>query len=85
MYTIQIRKKALREIKNISPPYRLNIIEAINNLANNPRPHGCKKLKAEEELYRIRISDYRVVYSIEDQIKIVEVTKVGHRRDIYNI
>jgi len=85
MYIIQIRKKALKEIKDISPPYKQNIINAINNLADNPRPQGCKKLKGEEELYRIRIGDYRVVYSIEDKIKIVEIIRVEHRKDIYKL
>ncbi len=42
-----------------------------------------QKLKGDEELYRIRIGDYRVVYTIEDKVQIVEVTKVGHRKDVY--
>lgn len=53
-------------------------------LANNPRPIGSKKLKgASENLWRIRIGDYRVVYLIEDSIKIIEIRKIGHRKDIY--
>lgn len=85
MYTIQIRKKALKEIKLIPTPNKEKIIKAINELSNNPRPVGCKKLKGDEELYRIRIGDYRVIYNIEDKIKIVEITRAGHRKDIYKI
>ena len=83
MYTVLIRKKALKEIQVIPSPFKENIIKAINELARNPRPFGCKKLKGDEELYRIRINDYRVIYSIEDKIKVVEITSAGHRKGIY--
>ena len=83
MYSIQIRRKALKEIKSLPSPYKQKIITAIEELANNPRPIGCRKLKANEELYRIRVGDYRVLYNVEDKIKIVEITKAGHRKDIY--
>jgi mRNA interferase RelE/StbE len=53
-------------------------------LAENPRPAGVKKLKGNnEDLYRIRSGDYRVVYSIEDEIRVVDIRKIGHRKDIY--
>jgi mRNA interferase RelE/StbE len=53
-------------------------------LAENPRPSGVKKLKGNEgDLYRIRIGDYRIVYSIDDGIKIVDIRKIGHRKYIY--
>jgi len=56
----------------------------INGLAENPRPSGVKKLKGiSEDLYRIRSGDYRVIYSISDQIRIVDIRKIGHRKDIY--
>ena len=83
MYIIQIRRKALKEIKVLPISHKPKIITAIDELANNPRPSGCKKLKSDEQLYRIRIGEYRVVYNIEDKVQIVEVTKVGHRKDIY--
>lgn len=60
------------------------VTEAIFSLAENPRPRGCKKLKGtKQDYWRIRIGDYRVIYSIDDVIRIVDVNKVGHRRDIY--
>ena len=49
----------------------------------NPRPKGAKKLESKEEIWRIRIGDYRVLYAIEDVIKIIEVRNIGHRKDIY--
>jgi mRNA interferase RelE/StbE len=54
-------------------------------LSENPRPSGCKKMKAEKEyLWRIRVSDYHIIYSIKDTIQIVVIRRVGHRKNIYN-
>ena len=55
---------------------------AIAELADNPRPHGYKKLKG-EDAYRIRVGDYRIIYEIEDNIILVTVVSVGHRKDVY--
>jgi mRNA interferase RelE/StbE len=82
MYKIRIKKSAQKELEQISPPYNQKIIKAIDSLAQNPRPEGVKKLK-EEDVYRIRVADYRVIYIIEDVIEIVEVQRIRHRRDAY--
>lgn len=82
MYKITIKKSAQKELEQISPPYHQKIIDAIDNLAENPRPEGVKKLKG-QEAYRIRVTDYRVIYSIEDVIKIVEIQRIRHRKDAY--
>ncbi|HEX8462797.1 MAG TPA: type II toxin-antitoxin system RelE/ParE family toxin [Segetibacter sp.] len=82
MYAIVIKKSALKELSQISSPYNKKIVEAIDKLANNPRPESVKKLKG-EEAYRIRVADYRVIYTIEDVIKIIEVIRVRHRKDAY--
>jgi len=61
------------------------IINSIDNLSENPRPEGSKKLRgSDEDLWRIRIGNYRVIYSIKDSIRIVNIRKLGHRKDIYN-
>lgn len=82
MYSIEVKKSAFKELAQISPPYNKKIIEAIDSLAINPRPEGVKKLKG-EEAFRIRVADYRIVYTIEDVIKIVEVQRIRHRKDAY--
>jgi mRNA interferase RelE/StbE len=82
MYTVQIKRSALKELAQISPPYKESIIAAIDALEQNPRPPGCKQLKG-INAYRIRVADYRVVYTIEDAVQIVEVQRVRHRRDAY--
>jgi mRNA interferase RelE/StbE len=58
-------------------------MQAISKLANNPRPVGCKKLRG-WDAYRIRIGDYRVIYEIHDDVLIVLVVRVAHRREAYN-
>lgn len=82
MYKIVVKKSAIKELAQISPPYNKKIVDAIDGLSNNPRPEGVKKLKGEES-YRIRVADYRIVYTIEDVIKIVEIQRIRHRKDAY--
>jgi mRNA interferase RelE/StbE len=53
------------------------------DLVNNPRPDGCKKLVGLDNIYRIRVGLYRIVYRIEDEILYIEVIKIGHRKDVY--
>jgi len=82
-YRIIIEQRILKEIKAIPKPDALRISKAINNLANNPRPHGSLKLEGEDDLYRIRIGRYRVIYTIRDQALIVIIIKIGHRNGAY--
>jgi mRNA interferase RelE/StbE len=82
MYKITIKKSAYKELQQISSPYNKKIVEAIDALADNPRPVGVKKLRG-EEAYRIRVADYRVIYTVEDIIQIIEVQRIRHRRDAY--
>jgi mRNA interferase RelE/StbE len=53
-------------------------------LSADPRPPGCKKLAREEDLYRVRVGDYRIIYAVQDRILVVEVVKVGHRSWVYS-
>lgn len=81
-YTILIERYALKQIMKLDKKDIPLIKTAIASLANNPRPHGYKKLKG-EEAYRIRVGDYRIIYEIDDGRIIVSVVSVGHRKDIY--
>jgi mRNA interferase RelE/StbE len=86
MYSILISPSALKELQRLQKPDVKKIGKIINGLALDPRPVGVKKLKGgSEELYRIRSGDYRVIYSIEDEIKVVDIRKIGHRKDIYKL
>lgn len=81
-YKIEIKKSAQKEIKNLPNKELKKVIDKIASLASEPRPTGCKKLSGEEK-YRIRVGSYRVLYSIEDDILVIYVVKVGHRKDVY--
>jgi mRNA interferase RelE/StbE len=74
----------LKELVELPKQASIKLTQAIDSLANHPRPIRCKKLKGEKEyLWRIRVGDYRVIYQIEDVVKIVEIRKIGNRKDIY--
>jgi mRNA interferase RelE/StbE len=82
VYQITLKKRALKALEDINEPYYSNIKTAIYALANNPRPKGCKKLKGRDG-YRIRVSDYRIIYDVFDDMLLVDVIDLGHRKNIY--
>ena len=83
MYTIKILRRAQASIAGLPASVAGRARAAIAALVHDPRPPGCKKLKAETQLWRIRVGDYRVVYTIDDATRVVTVVKVGHRRNVY--
>ncbi len=84
MYRIQFSRSAEKELHALPSNVTKRVVKVIDQLESNPRPSGCKKLKGTSEaLWRIRVGDYRIVYSIEDVLLIVDIRKVGHRKDIY--
>ena len=82
-YTITLARSARKELEALDASIVNRIFPKIEKLAENPRPSGCLKLVGEEDLWRIRIGDYRVIYSINDKLKLVDVTAVRHRREVY--
>ena len=81
-YRIVIKKSAAKEIERIEKKDRIRIVEKIRSLSADPRPPGSKKLSGQEK-FRIRQGNYRILYQIIDDELIINVVKVGHRRDIY--
>jgi mRNA interferase RelE/StbE len=82
-YSIEFRNKVLKTLIKIKEPYYSTIKKQIYDLAENPRPQGYRKLKGRKG-YRIRVGDYRVIYEIYDQVLLIEVIDLGHRKDIYD-
>ena len=83
-YKIQIKPSASKELELVgSKRDRRRIVSRIYKLADDPRPTGCEKLAAEEDKYRVRQGNYRIVYSVSDQERRIVVIKVGHRREVY--
>ena len=82
-YTISIKKSAEKELKKLSAEMYLRVRKGILNLAENPRQNGCKQLKGKES-YRIREGNFRIIYEIEDDVLIIMVVKIGHRKEVYD-
>lgn len=83
-YEVIVSKSAQKELSKLPQQANDRIIPAILKLSEEPRPPGSKKLKGSADSWRIRVGDYRVVYSVNDEILIVDVRRVGHRKDIYD-
>lgn len=81
-YQVLIRSSAEKEMDALPVAFHKRIAAKIVSLGENPRPAGCKKLKGTDG-YRIRIGNYRVVYTIDDKAVLVTVVGVGHRREVY--
>ena len=81
-YEIAIKKSAAKELQDIPKKDLRKVVKRIQSLAPNPRPAGSQKLSAHQQ-YRVRQGDYRIVYSIDDKESVVDIVKIGHRREIY--
>ena len=82
IYKLTITRSAQKAFLDIEREMALRIKEKIIALSNEPRPIGCNKLKGRDG-WRIRVGNYRIIYEIDDQEKLILVLHIGHRRDIY--
>jgi mRNA interferase RelE/StbE len=82
-YEVLLTPSALRAFRKLERGVQVRLAHLIDSLAFNPRTHGSVKLSGEENLYRVRTGDYRIIYSIEDDVLIVLIVAVGHRREVY--
>jgi mRNA interferase RelE/StbE len=81
-FELRFKPSVAKDLRGLPRPQVRRILARIDALRDEPRPAGCEKLTA-QELYRVRQGVYRIVYAIDDSRVIVEVVKVGHRRDVY--
>jgi mRNA interferase RelE/StbE len=82
-YKIEWKKSAVKELTLIPKETAAKIYENISQLSLNPYPLGSKKLKGAKNLYRLRIGDYRVIYSIYNEELVVQIIKIAHRKIAY--
>ena len=86
-YRVEFSTSAGRELRKfkgrIQPKQMKGIGERIDALAEDPRPPGVEKVEGGENLWRVRSGDYRIVYTVEDDVLLVVVVKIGHRREVY--
>jgi mRNA interferase RelE/StbE len=82
-YRVEVSATAERQIRRLPRNDQVRVIRVIHALSTNPRPMGCRKLLAHDDVFRVRIGRYRVLYAIEDRRLVIIVLKVGDRKDVY--
>jgi len=80
---VLLERAAEKDLGRLSAENHRRVVDAMQALARNPRPPGCRKLVGSKHDWRIRVGDYRVVYEIADEIRIVRVNRVRHRGEVY--
>ena len=84
MYRVLLERGAEKDLARLSSGIHDRVIAAIQGLARNPRPPGCRKLKGNGSLWRIRVGDYRVLYEILDSAATIDIIAIRHRREAYD-
>jgi mRNA interferase RelE/StbE len=82
-YSLEVKPSAQKELDALDDAAFARIDRKILTLADNPRPAACKKLKGYKDYWRIRAGDWRVIYIFDDSAKRVHITRVAHRREVY--
>ena len=82
-YAVCFRRSAEKDLRKLDAAPRRRVLRSIDALVSNPRPVGCRKLYGSENAYRIRIGDYRVIYTVDDDVLVVAIERVRHRREVY--
>jgi mRNA interferase RelE/StbE len=84
MYKVTITRSAEKDLKKLDRQIKNRIVTEILSLANEARPHGCRKVVSEDNVWRIRVSDWRIGYEIIDSEEEVTIIRVGHRSEFYD-
>ena len=82
-FRVELTKSANKDLRGIDKQWIPKVFAALESLEAEPRPSGCKKLVGSHHTYRIRVGDYRVIYDIQDDVLVVLVIKIRHRKDVY--
>ena len=82
MYEVRLHPEAVRAFRRLRGSVRDRIEAAIDGLATDPRPRGAAKLAGRDD-FRIRVGDYRIVYAVDDAVRLVLVARIAHRREVY--
>ncbi|MBW4482964.1 MAG: type II toxin-antitoxin system RelE/ParE family toxin [Tildeniella torsiva UHER 1998/13D] len=82
-YKVEFKASAAKEFRKLTSEIKARIRKAINALQTDHLPTGVRKLAGETNLYRIRVGDFRVIYAIDNEAKVLVIMRVRHRRDVY--
>jgi mRNA interferase RelE/StbE len=82
-YTVEFAPPAAKQFRKLRGDIRDRVAARVDSLALDPRPHGVEKLAGADNLYRVRVGDFRIVYEIHDKRLIVLVLRIADRKDVY--
>ena len=83
MYAVEFLPSAARELTKLDIAVQRRLARVIDRLADDPRPTGAVKLRGADDVWRVRVGDYRILYRLEEDRLVVLIVKVGHRREVY--
>ena len=82
-FEIQWRSSTRKDLRSLPRHEVARVVSAVADLASNPQPHGSQKLSGSERIYRIRVGDYRVIYEVFADSRVIEIQRVRHRKNVY--
>jgi mRNA interferase RelE/StbE len=82
-YAVETYPRVRKALRQLDPKTRANVLAKMRELATDPRPMGAESLRRHPPWLRVRAGDYRIIYAVDDQARVVTVAVVGHRRDVY--
>jgi mRNA interferase RelE/StbE len=82
-FRVEWKKSTRKDLRKLPASTVERIVETVEGLAENPFPHGVEKLSGSEHAYRVRLGDYRIVYEVVTESKLIEIQRVRHRKDVY--
>ncbi len=83
MYELRLARSTRKELDALPDAVLTRIARVLDELPNEPRPRGCKKLRGTTDLWRVRVGNYRIIYQIDDGAHVIAVRAIGNRKDVY--
>lgn len=83
IYAVIVKKSVLKDLRKIPEVVLLRIETVLRKLSTEPLPMGSEKIQGYDHHYRIRIADYRIIYEVAKEIRIITIIRIGHRKDVY--
>ena len=83
MYSVHFKRSTIKEIEDLEDSIMNRVIDKLELLKDNPRPEGCRKIKSSQDLWRIRVGEYRIIYQIDDQDQKLTIRSIKHRSKAY--
>ena len=82
-FEVRWKNSAAKDLRSLDQQMKSRVLQMVGELANQPFPQGVRKLVGSEHTYRIQVGDYRIIYSVEQAVLIIEILRVRHRREVY--